>query len=268
MRTRYNTQFVINEFESLQEQLVDIWKLIGEADPTGPVQADNAVVVVPSMAIDMDLTSAALQAYEERMLFLLFLLRQPNIRMIYVTSRPIQPEVIDYYLDILPGVIITNARKRLFLVSPQDGSDRSLTEKLLDRPRLIEEIKSLIPDPAKTHLIPYTTTDIERELAVRLGIPMYAADPRFFAFGTKSGCRRVFAEESVHHPLGYEDISNEAELADAVATILAHKPEVQRVIVKHNEGREWHWERRCGSRGCRTSGESSRDQRTLEGDAF
>ena len=56
---------------------------------------------------------------------------------------------------------------------------------------------------------------IERELALKFGIPMYAADPRFFAFGTKSGCRRIFAEEGVKHPLGYEDLFSVEEIGRA-----------------------------------------------------
>ena len=54
-------------------------------------------------------------------LFLLLLLRQPRARLVYVTSQAIHPDVIDYYLDLLPGVIAGHARKRLFLVSPLDG---------------------------------------------------------------------------------------------------------------------------------------------------
>ena len=33
---------------------------------------------------------------------------QPNLRLIYVTSETIQPSIIDYYLQILPGAIISN----------------------------------------------------------------------------------------------------------------------------------------------------------------
>jgi hypothetical protein len=85
-------------------------------------------------------------------------------------------------------------------------------------------------------MVPFATTDLERELAVRLDIPMYAADPRFFAFGTKSGGRRLFAEEGVQHPLGFEDLNSEEALVDAIAAIRARKPAVERVIVKLNEG--------------------------------
>ena len=77
------------------------------------------------------------QAYEERFLFLLMLLRQPRLRMVYVTSMPIAPEIIEYYLALLPGVIPSHARARLSLVAVHDSSPRSLSEKLLERPRLL-----------------------------------------------------------------------------------------------------------------------------------
>ena len=32
------------------------------------------------------------------------------------------PDIVDYYLGLLPGVISIHARKRLFLVTPLDGS--------------------------------------------------------------------------------------------------------------------------------------------------
>jgi len=167
---------------------------------------------------------------------MLFLLRQPHVRMIYLTSVPIPPEIIDYYLDILPSVSVTNARKRLILISPQDASERPLAQKLLERPNLIDQIRDRIPDLDMAHLVPFLTTDIERDFAVQLGIPMYAADPRFFAFGTKSGCRQVFAEEGVQHPLGVENLRSKGELVQALAQMRAKKPSMEKVIVKHNEG--------------------------------
>ena len=40
-----------------------------------------------------------MQAYEERMLYLLMLMRQPRTRMIYVTSQAILPTTLDYYMS-------------------------------------------------------------------------------------------------------------------------------------------------------------------------
>jgi len=225
-------------FDRLQQRLVPLWEQIGRSDPGSQnIEEANTVVVVPSMTLDVDdMEFPEQQIYEERFLFMLFLLRQPQIRMIYVTSVPIPAEVIDYYLSILPSVTIDNARRRLALVAPEDASARPLVEKLLDRPRLIAHIRSLVPDLNKVHLVPYVTTDRERELALALDIPMYAADPRFFAFGTKSGCRRIFAEEGLNHPIGYENLDSPQALSAAVARMRAQKPGIERVIVKLNEG--------------------------------
>jgi hypothetical protein len=63
------------------------------------------VVVIPSMTLDrMSLGSgAANQALEERFLFMLLLLRQPRLKLIYVTSMPVDPAIIEYYLSLLPA---------------------------------------------------------------------------------------------------------------------------------------------------------------------
>src|SRR5499427_6245951 len=220
-----------NLFAELQRKLVPLWKSIQSFN-----QDEQTIVVVPSMTIDFDGSSAELQAYEERFLFLLLLLRQPRARLIYATSQMIQPNIIDYYLDLLPGVIASHAKKRLFLISPLDSSARPLSLKLLERPRLIEHIRSLIVDSERAHLVPYNTTTLERDLAIKLGIPMYGADPKTFWLGTKSGSRRIFAECGVPHPLGIENLSGIDEVARAIAEMRGQKPSLRQVLVKLNEG--------------------------------
>jgi hypothetical protein len=219
------------EFDQLQKKLVPLWKSIERFN-----QDPQTIVVVPSMSIDAISSGAVMQAYEERFLFLLLLLRQPRARLIYVTSQTILPSIIDYYLALLPGVIPSHARQRLFLISPLDLSVRPLSDKLLDRPRLIERIRSLIMDPDRAHLVPFNTTNREKELAVRLGIPMYGADPKLFPLGTKSGCRKIFMEENVPHPLGVENLGSKEELIEAIAQMRARKPSIKQVLVKLNEG--------------------------------
>ncbi len=178
---------------------------------------------------------ALTQAFEERLLFLLLLLRQPRLRMIYVTSAPINPRIIEYYLALLPGVIPSHALARLTLVAADDSTDRPL-EKLLERPRLLAKIAAQIPNRARCHLIPYNTTSLERDLALTLGIPMYGADPRLADLGTKSGCRRLFAECGVPHPLGAENLYSLAEVTDAIKVMIAARPAIREVIIKTNEG--------------------------------
>jgi hypothetical protein len=219
------------QFDQLQKKLVPLWKSIERFN-----QDPQTIVVVPSMSIDAISAGAVMQAYEERFLFLLLLLRQPRARLIYVTSQAILPSIIDYYLDLLPGVIPSHARPRLFLPSLLDGSVCPLSEKLLARPRLIERIRSLITDPDRAHLVPFNTTNREKELALRLGIPMYGADPKFFPLGTKSGCRKIFQEEDVPHPLGYENLGSTDEVIEAIMEMRAKKPSMRQVLVKLNEG--------------------------------
>jgi PGM1 C-terminal domain/ATP-grasp domain len=219
------------EFDRLQKKLVPLWKSIERFN-----QDPQTIVVVPSMSIDAIDSGAVIQAYEERFLFLLLLLRQPRARLIYVTSRTILPSIIDYYLDLLPGVIPSHARQRLFLPSPMDGSVRPLSEKLLERPRLIERIRSLIMDPDRAHLVPFNTTNREKDLALQLGIPMYGADPKFFPLGTKSVCRKIFMDEDVPYPLGREDIGTKEDLVDAIAQMRRTKPSIREAMVKLNEG--------------------------------
>src|SRR5213594_1506310 len=219
------------KFDRLQKKLIPLWKSIERLN-----QDPQTIVVVPSMSIDAIGSGTLMQAYEERFLFLLLLLRQPRARLVYVTSQMIQPNIIDYYLDLLPGVISSHARKRLFLVSPLDSSTRPLSLKLLERPRLIEQIRSLILDFDRAHLVPYNTTTLERDLAIKLGIPMYGADAKFFPLGTKSGSRRIFAEEGVPHPVGIENLSSIDEVARAIAELRAQKPGLSQVLVKLNEG--------------------------------
>lgn len=199
---------------------------------------DESVVVVPSISIEgpVPKSGTIMQAMEERALFLLLLLRQPRLRMIYVTSQPVSEAIVQYYLGLLPGVIPSQARARLTLVPVGDASPASLSSKLLARPKLLREIRSLIPNPARSHLIPYNTTARERDVALHLGIPMYGADPRLADLGSKSGCRRTFEELGVRCPVGVEDLHSVDDIVAAVQNMRVRRPTLSQAIVKLNEG--------------------------------
>jgi hypothetical protein len=218
-------------YAELQKKLGPLWRSLRSMN-----QDEQTIVVAPSLSVDVEASPAIFQAYEERFLFLLLLLRQPRARLVYLTSQQIHPSIVDYYLAQMPGVIPSHARKRLHLLSPLDDSSRPLSAKILARPRLVEQIRALVADPDRAHLITYNTTTLERDLALRLGIPMFGADPKFAPFGTKSGCRKLFAEEGVPHPLGYENLRTIDDVVAVLAAMRAARPGVKQALAKLNEG--------------------------------
>ncbi|MDT5339839.1 MAG: hypothetical protein QOD90_5344 [Mycobacterium sp.] len=219
-------------FDELQLSMPAVWASMQRGFD------DESVVVMPSVSMDgpTSRSGTVMQAMEERALFLLLLLRQPRLRMIYVTSQPISEATIEYYLGLLPGVIPSHARARLTLVPVGDASPASLSSKLLARPRLLRTIRGLIPNRAKSHLIPYNTTSLERDVALSLGIPMYGADPRLEELGTKTGCRRMFDELGVQCPVGAEDLHTVEDIVASVKTMRTRRPSLSQAIVKLNDG--------------------------------
>src|SRR5215813_4114957 len=219
-------------FDDLQLAMGDAWDSIQKN------LEDESVVVVPSISIERTTpgSGTVMQAMEERAMFLLLLLRQPRLRMIYVTSQPISEPIIEYYLGLLPGVIPSHARARLTLVPVGDASTTPLSAKLLARPRLLREIRSLIPNPTRSHLIPYNTTPLERDVALSLRIPMYGAEPRLEDLGSKTGCRRMFEELGVRCPVGAEDLHTVDDIIAGVQSMRARRPSLNQAIVKLNEG--------------------------------
>jgi hypothetical protein len=200
--------------------------------------AEQTVVVVPSMSLDpVELTKlTGATHYEERLLCMLMLLRMPRAHLVYATSEPIAPAIIDYYLNLLPGVPASHARRRLTLIDCGDGSRAPLTQKLLERPHLIERIRAAIADPMLSHLTCFNATARERTLAVRLGIPLYAPDPDLGFLGTKSGSRDVFRRAGVAMPNGFEHLRDTHDVGGALAALRQRDPSLRRAVVKLNEG--------------------------------
>ena len=220
-------------FQELQETFPEMYRRIF-SDP----RAERTVVVVPSMSLDEDELRKieGVIHYEERMLCLLMLLQLPRTRLVYVTSIPIGPDVIDYYLHLLPGVPAAHARERLSLVTVGDESLRPLSAKLLDRPEMMSEVASLIRDPESTHLTCFNTTHLERTLAVRWGIPVYGADPALTPLGNKSNSRSIMRQSGLELPEGYEDLRDRSDIIEAIVALHTSQPDLQRAVVKLNEG--------------------------------
>jgi hypothetical protein len=222
----------IAEFERLKPRLQDLWDVLLNRE-----EEPHTSVVVPSLTLDQSelkkLDGASF--YEERLLFLLIRLRNPRARMVYVTSQPVHPIILEYYFQFLAGIPASHARSRLTLLCAQDDSPRSLTEKILERPRLLERIRGGIVDRSRAYLTVFNSTPLERKLAVLLGVPLNGVDPNLIHLGTKSGSRKVFREAGVPLPAGREDLRTEHEVELALRELRKERPGLRKAVIKLNE---------------------------------
>lgn len=220
------------EFRKLQDRLRDRWRGINLVDLD-----DRDILVIPSLTLDQrELRKVeGFLHYEERLLFSLIRLRNPRTRLIYITATPLSPIIIDYYLQLLPGIPFSHARDRLLILSTYDASLKCLSQKILERPRLMERIRQSLR-PEKSYMVCFNATNWERELSVKLGIPLLAADPDLLYWGTKSGSREIFKMSGIPYPDGSQLVWTTEDLAAAAAELWERKPQLKRMVIKLNEG--------------------------------
>jgi hypothetical protein len=219
-------------FRELQAQLQPHW-----GQSTGAQGGDVDILMVPSLSMDqsqMDLVTGV-HHYEERQLFSLIRLRDPRVRMVYATSKPLGELVVDAVLELLPGVPTSHARRRLHLVDTDDASNRPLTAKLLERPALLGRIAELLR-PGRSFINCFVVSDLERQLSERLQVPLLGTDPALGYWGSKAGSRELFARCGVPHPPGSALTHNLDDLCEATAELWEAQPELRQCVVKLNEG--------------------------------
>jgi hypothetical protein len=193
----------------------------------------RSVVLLPSRSVDRwHEPPAETRSYEERLLSFLFDLRDPALDLTYVTSSPLAQRTVDYYVSLLPRRLRVSARKRLRFVFVGDDEQRPLSEKLLERPWVLEEIRRSLAHPDAAYLMPYNSTALERDLALALDIPLYGPDPDHSWLGTKSGSRTLFARAGLPHPLGAAQIKTIPDAVDAICALRAQKPKLAELVIK------------------------------------
>ncbi len=217
-------------FRQLQRRLRDPFDPLDDKRP-------STVVVLPSMTLDRAglVKIPGVRHYEERWLVFLQLLRRPETRIVYITSDKLAPIIPEYALDLVSSLPNWHGRRRLTLLDCADREPAPLTEKILHRPDLVQEIRQAIDDPLDACLVAFNGSPFERELAVQLGVPLYAADPELSHLGSKSGSRRVFAESGVTVADGFEDLRDEHEVADALAELRSRDRGLRQAMIKLND---------------------------------
>lgn len=192
--------------------------------------SEGTLVVVPSLSLPQDELRriTGVRCYEERLLFLLLTLREPGVKVVYLSSMPVDPDIVDYYFGFLPDP--DGAAKRLHLISLDDPCSQPLTRTLLDRPDAIAEIRDAIGGD-DAWMVPFVLSELEEELASLLNVPLYGPATSLAYYGSKSGAREIGQEAGVPMARGFRDVRLLTELEDAIEALPG-----EQVIVKLNDG--------------------------------
>jgi hypothetical protein len=198
---------------------------------------DHVVVALPSYSVGESLLHHLVDripALEHRYLLALLMLgRIEACHMVFVSSAAPGPEVIDYYISLLPAEQRAGVRERFDVVTVPDGSERSVAAKLLDRPDIIAAMRELFAGrPA--FIEPWNVTACEVEVARRLGTPINGTSPELWPLGFKSAGRKLFAATGTPTPFGVEDVRTVDEAVAAIAAIRAARPGAAGVVIKHD----------------------------------
>ena len=197
----------------------------------------GVIVVLPSISFaEPELRKiSGITFYEERMLFALLWLRDPQMEIVYVTSMPVDEAIVDYYLTFLEDPL--SARSRLTMVSLDDARPCALSSKLVDRPRSLDVIRDHVGGRGDAYILPFNVTPWERIIAERLDMPLYGPSPEAaVSLGSKSGSRRVARAAGVPVLPGDEDLFSVGEVEDAIRRLSAAVPGIETVVIKLNHG--------------------------------
>ena len=220
----------IPSFKTLQARLVRNVKERGE-----DALREGTLVVLPSITFaSVELRKIiGIQYYEERMLYTLLLLRNPNLRIVFLTSVEVDPSIVDYYLGFLPDP--KDAKGRLTMVSVGDPDPSALTTKVLASPSTIERVRAAI-DGETGYVLPFNVTNLERRFAEWVSLPLFGPHPDLIPLGSKSGSRRVAKLAGVPVLPGCEDIFSTEDLEDAIRVIRKEHERADAVVIKLNNG--------------------------------
>lgn len=239
---------------------------------------DLDMVVLPSISFDPESVAsiAGVNHYEERNLWFLWYLTNPNFRLVFLSSQSISERIVQYQLSLLPfpeekeqlskngsqvtrskqmdvarsvdtgrnsAVGVSKVRQRLLMISAHNTSCIPLSQKLGTQPRLLQRVKNFLR-PGQSVLRAFVTTPLETAVAQKLEIPYLGCNPTFAFFGTKQGSRQAFFHAGVPHCAGsYHDMHTPLEIAKGILS-LAEKEKsnphrhsaLKQVVVKTNQG--------------------------------
>lgn len=196
----------------------------------------HVVISLPSYSAG----SSLLRHYGDRILALehryllgtLMTHRLEHATLASVSSIAPTADVLDYHRRLRPRPGAWSAGTHVFGL--EDSSPRSLAEKLLARPDVLDRLRLLIGDRL-AFIEPWNVTAHEVAIAECLQVPINGMDPALWNVGFKSAGRQLFARAGVPHPAGVEDVRSVADVLRAMEAVRAASPEASAVVIKHDD---------------------------------
>lgn len=197
-------------------------------------RGDGVLVVVPSMTFDSKELAKIPGAvhFEERMLWLLQVLRNPSARVVYLSSEPLPEALVDYTVSLVGRA---DAHDRLTLLSCHESTPKALTHKVLSRPDIQGQVREAVGS-RRGVMMCHVATAFEGQLAQAFGVDLYACPPELSELGTKSASRQIFRAAGVPFPRGSENLGDREQVIEALVELAKLEPRPRRAVVKLNDG--------------------------------
>ena len=106
---------------------------------------------------------------------------------------------------------------------------------MLERPRLLQRIRQVL-NTDRSYISCFNVGELERQLSETLQIPLLGTDPQLAYWGSKAGSRELFSRCGLAHPHGSALVHSFSDLVEACAELVERQHELQRAVVKLNEG--------------------------------
>ncbi|CAM9347620.1 unnamed protein product [Phaeothamnion confervicola] len=181
-------------------------------------------------------------------------LADPRVHIIYVTTRQMPADVVEYQLRLLATAGVHNAAERLRFVAAENA-DRlpphlPLASVVLYSPRCLQRLRAAAAAAAARCigaaaaaagpvrrpicvLVPGVAGWHDKALGVALGFPALSADPdASVLLATCSAQKRVFAAADVAAPIGAHDLYDEEDALVALAKLVAGNLDVRRWLFR------------------------------------
>ncbi|EFC42140.1 hypothetical protein NAEGRDRAFT_69956 [Naegleria gruberi] len=233
-RTKEKIQKIIHDEEfkwkSKMDEFKKNWDTIKKSKRT--------IIHINSLTYDESVrtTTPKFKSSQNSQLFRILDLLDPNVEVVYVTSEPLDSDVLSYVCKLLEFGGVEEPMRRLKVITPESNDkypdSTSLSSLVYYSQRTMRHLRTLVMGKT-AYLVPGQLGKDDLRLAIKLQLPILGSDPvNSTIYGTKSGSKRIFAQAEVNMPFGIYDIYEEEDLISNLSRKLMEYPQYSRWIIK------------------------------------